>query len=166
MSRVYSPREKSDALAYLAAEGGNLKRAAISAGVPRKTLEYWARGKGINAEVLRMVEESKLKLRDMFRDEAEAALEEAKGKRGAANYKDLMIGAAVAVDKAQLLSGEPTNITRTARQTAEEALETLWQLAREEAERRGEVITREMVRERLCERRPALRPLLTPAPQP
>jgi transposase-like protein len=109
MGRHYSPEEKSEGLAHLAAEGGNVNRAARAYGVPRKTLQGWRDGRGITSEVKGMIEESKLRLRDMFRDEAAAALEEAKAKRGTANYKDLMIGAAVATDKAQLLDGAPTS---------------------------------------------------------
>lgn len=160
MSRTYTAGEKATALAHVAACRGCVREAARASGVPHKTLDYWVKGKGLTPEVLSMIEESKLRLRDMFREECAEALEEAKSKRGAANYQQLMIGAGISADKAQLLDDAPTSITRTVgpRQTAEEALETLYRLARE----RDPAITLEVVRERLCELRPELGRLLMP----
>lgn len=157
-SRTYTREQKADALARLAAEGGNVKRAALAADVPRKTLEGWGKGRGVDAEVLRMTEESKKNLAEKFMREAEGAVDAAAGKRDGASYRDLMIGAAVAVDKAQLLSGAPTAIIEAEhrRQTAEQALDRLVELARQQ--RPG--ITKAEVRDVLIARRPELRPLL------
>ena len=161
--RTYEPREKAEALAHLTAAGGNVKRAALAAGIPRKTLEGWGKGRAIDAEVLRMTEDAKKNLAEKFMREADGAIDAAAGKREGASYRDLMIGAAVAVDKAQLLTGGPTSITTEVerrRQTAEAALERLYELARERGEALGLTVTREEVRDELCRRRPELRPVL------
>jgi hypothetical protein len=91
-----------------------VKEAARMAGVPRKTLEGWRDGRGISAEVLSKMEEAKKRLRDKFAREADGALDAAAEKRDGASYRDLMIGAGMAVDKMQLLDGEPTAITAEA----------------------------------------------------
>jgi transposase-like protein len=159
MGRVYSPEEKATGLAHLAAEGGNVKRAARVANVPRKTLQGWRDGRGITGEVTAVIEESKLRLRDMYRDEAEAALEEAKAKRGAANYKDLMIGAAVATDKMQLLSGEATSRVEHRGETARAAFDRLVELYR----RKHPEISPEQIHATLLAQRPALAEVLPAA---
>ncbi len=118
MSRTYSPAEKADALAHLTAEGGNVKRAAREAGVPRKTLEGWSKGRGVTAEVLRMSEHSKKVLAGKLFREADEAADTLAEKRGGAGYRDVMVGIGIAVDKAQLLTGQPTQIAESVEQAA------------------------------------------------
>ncbi len=43
--RQYTDEERSNALAALAANGGNIKQTAAQLNIPRKTLENWSRGK-------------------------------------------------------------------------------------------------------------------------
>ena len=93
-ARTYTPREKADALARLAACRGCVKEAARQAGVPRKTLEGRRAGRGITPEVLMMTEESKSELADKFLAETNGALDEAVARRQNASYRDLMIGSA------------------------------------------------------------------------
>lgn len=164
MRRAYSTGERADALAHLAAEAGSVKRAARAAGVPRKTLEYWARGRGLNAEVLSMIEESRKKLAATLMREAEEMAAELPGKRPGASYQQALVGIGIAVDKSQLLSGEPTaiNAQRGARQGVAEAVETL--LA--EARKVDPAVTAEQVRAELAEQLPEIAGLLKAAPEP
>jgi transposase-like protein len=162
--REYTPKDKADALAHLAAEGGNVKRAALAAGIPRKTLEGWGKGRGIDLEVYGMIEETKKRLAAKLMTEAEEMADALPGKRAAATYQQALVGIGIAVDKAQLLTGGPTAITAEAerrRQTAEEALERLFELAKAQ---RPEV-TKTEVRDVLIARRPDLRALLMPDPR-
>ncbi len=112
-------------------------------------------------EAQELMEESRRELAEKFMREAHSAVEAAREKRAGASYRDLMIGAGVAVDKAQILTGQPSQITAQvdARQTAERALERLLELARQ----RDPGVTREQVRERLLRLKPELEPLLLPA---
>ena len=109
--RTYSAEEKADALSVLAACGGRVKAAARVLRVPHRTLRDWQKGSWINAEVLGLMEETKRKLAAALIEEAHLAAGDLAGKRGAATYKDTLVGIGIAVDKALLLTGQPTQIT-------------------------------------------------------
>ena len=69
-----------------------------------------------------MTEESKKRQAETFMREAKEMAGELPAKRAGASYQQALMGIGVAVDKAQLLSDEPTQITAQAgaRQTAAE----------------------------------------------
>ena len=151
--RSYRARQKADALAYLAANRGNVKRAAREANIPRKTLEGWARGRGVGPEVLSMLDESKRELADKLMREAHGALDEAAGKRGGASYRDLLAGAGISIDKSMLLRGEATSNVQHFADVRQIALTALGQLlkAREDA---GMPVARDVAIQCIIERRP------------
>ena len=75
-----------------------------------------------------------------------------------AKLRDVMISAAVAADKRQLLRGEPTVITAEAR----ESYERLAERVLKRALGRGETVTLEAVKLRIVQRKPEARPYLLP----
>jgi transposase-like protein len=107
--RRYSDGERSDALAALAANGGNVKRTAKALGIPEKTLANWAKGDR-HPEAARAGEEKKGPLADQFQQLAEKLLCVALDKAHLLNAKDAVVAAAVAVDKMRLLRNEATQI--------------------------------------------------------
>ena len=157
--RAYTGREKAEALCLLRANGGNVKRTARELGLPRKTVCTWAKGKGITQEVRRLSEDPEIRgdLAGRFERIAVAALESVtKEKLEKAGFKDTMIGAGIAVEKAQLLRGQPTAIHKQAAETLEEAASRLL----EKFARKGITISLEQAREKILELKPEYRQLV------
>lgn len=109
--RRYSDEDRSNALAALAANSGNISRTAEQLEIPAKTLENWAKGIS-HPEAAKNGERKKQDLAVAFDEIAWRCLdnvtEEKLKKTGAV---DLLKTAGIAVDKAQLLRGKPTQIT-------------------------------------------------------
>lgn len=109
----YSEADKAAALAALDLNEGNVYKTAQQLDMPRKTLEMWAKGRGINDDVADIRQGKKNELASLFeqivRRYAERALsdEAITDTRG----KDAVIAAATALDKLQLLTDQPTDRT-------------------------------------------------------
>jgi hypothetical protein len=108
--RRYSDDERANALAALAANGGNVERTARQIGVPHKTLDNWSKG-ACHPAVAELGNRKKGSLSDAFEDVAWKLLGVAGTKADKLNAKDAVIAAATAVDKMRLLRDEPTGIT-------------------------------------------------------
>jgi hypothetical protein len=112
--RHYSDQDRAAALAAYDAEPptpGRQTRAANVAGVPRESLRAWLRDRE-NAAPANVRQETTEALSDMFDRVCRTALGMAagamQGDAEPARLKDYMVAAAIAVDKAQLLIGQPT----------------------------------------------------------
>lgn len=107
--RRYSDEERAEALAALAANGGDLAATARQLGLPRKTLEGWARGR-TPAPAADLRHEKKASLADRLDELAHALVGDLLTDR-VASYKDKALSMGIAIDKARLLRGQPTAIT-------------------------------------------------------
>ncbi len=109
--RRYSDNDRAAALAVLDSCNGNLSEASRKTGFPLKTIADWRDGAAC-AEVAEIRKEKKIELSEMFEDIARQIVQAAPSKISYATLKDSMVAAGVAVDKAQLLKGQPTAITQ------------------------------------------------------
>ncbi len=113
-NRVYTEQDKIHALSAVAASGGNISRAARACGIPRKTVDQWSKGiSGVKSieNLPEKVSVNNITLADKFEALAHAFCDAAPGKLGDAKLQNVMVSAAIAVDKAALLRGQPTSIT-------------------------------------------------------
>jgi len=116
----YDPKKVAHAMAVLRANGGNALKTAKQLRIPRTTLRQWASGMPAprpvpaipNAE---LVDDVSAELATKFENAALDALEpEALGVAlEKASFKDRVLGAAIAIDKRQLLIGGATSRTET-----------------------------------------------------
>lgn len=112
----YSDAQAANALSMLEANGGNAKRTAALLGIPRTTLRQWAnraqsstaRPKQVSAQ---LVKDRSAEIADSLEDLAarSVGLAGSGEKLAAASYKDLLIGAGIAIEKVQLLRGRATS---------------------------------------------------------
>lgn len=108
--RRYSDEDRANALAALAANGGNISRTSKEIGIPAATLRAWNTGER-HPEATQMCEEKKEPLADAFENIARQLIGGVtKEKIAAADAQKLMTSAGIAVDKMQLLRGKPTAI--------------------------------------------------------
>jgi hypothetical protein len=110
--RRYDDKFRASAVVMLEAAGyperkGALEQTAKHLRTPNTTLHGWynATRNPPPADV-RSVKRGEIA--DIIRSEIYAALEEAPNARPEASYRDLITGAAILVDKLQLLTGNPT----------------------------------------------------------
>jgi hypothetical protein len=119
--RFYSDREKAEALALLDATR-NLTETARTLGIPDSTLSAWKYGKAVRSpdipQLRRQISENLgLELASDFQtialESARVAIKRLQSPQKANKipFAQLMTGAGIAVDKMQLLRGEPTSIT-------------------------------------------------------
>jgi transposase-like protein len=113
MKRSYSDEERGNALAALAANGGNVNKTARQLGIPLRTLWNWATG-ACHPEAAEIGQRKKGPLADVF----EGIVWQLLGsitpeKMAAATLQQLATAAGIAVDKMQLLRGKPTGVTET-----------------------------------------------------
>lgn len=117
--RKYSDREKAEALAVFDA-CGNLTETSRSTGIPDATLSDWINNKrGVSSsDIPKLRNEKRQNLSDAFEEialescrVAQARLTGKQADKIAFNH--LMTGAGIAVDKMQLLRGQPTMISES-----------------------------------------------------
>ena len=108
--RSYSDREKGAALAFLDFNGGNVERSAKALGIPRKTLDEWAKGRNQSAGVADIRREKKEDISALIERAVREMVGASAGKLDGASFQQLWTGVGIAVDKMQLLKGEPTAI--------------------------------------------------------
>lgn len=109
--RRYTDEDRAFALAALAANGGVVARTAKHLSIPEVTLRQWATGKR-HPEAAQMSDAKKVSLAERFDAFAERVLRLTTDEDiTTATLKDRFTAAGIAVDKARLLRGEPTEIT-------------------------------------------------------
>lgn len=140
---AWSDDEKANALAALAANGGNVAATAKQLGIPRITLTHWANGDHVSNDVSKNGQVKKVLLADRLEALAIKLVDAASGKITDANLKDTLVSLGVAVDKMQLLRNRPTEITNDVSHLSDSELDT--EIAEREREllrqatQRGEV---------------------------
>ena len=113
----YNDDFRASAIVYLEAAGypkvpGALSRVSSKLAVPTKTLYRWWHGV-YNPPPDKTVAAKRIDLTQLLRDEITAALGEMNNARGDASYRDLGVVLGIAIDKLQLLSGQPTQRVET-----------------------------------------------------
>lgn len=109
--RRYSDDDRAAALAALAANGGNVARTAARLGIPVKTLANWARGDR-HPEAAQLGERKKGDMAAALEAVAWQILDALPHKIGKAPLNQAAVALGIAIDKARLLRGEPTEIRR------------------------------------------------------
>ncbi|MHC4617407.1 MAG: transposase [Planctomycetota bacterium] len=110
--RQYSDDFRASAVLMLESQGypgtkGALTAVAGHLHVPESTLRSWASG-ARNPVSAKKRELKKRELKELIRDEIYNALAAVDDPRLEASYKDLITGAAILIDKLQLLDDKPT----------------------------------------------------------
>ena len=128
MAKRYSDKEKASALALLAANGGNVNRTAHEAGIPRKTLEQWAKDRTLHPDVAELRQEKILELSELLENEIRAIFDSMKTKRPEALYSTLGVVAGILIDKKQLLDGKATQRSEVVNLSDDERAERITSL--------------------------------------
>ena len=111
--RKYSDIEIAAALIALDANKGNVFKTSHELGIPHKTLDEWAtNNRRMNGFVATVRTENTRALGDIMEETARNYLAQANDPFviAATNGRDAVFSAAIAVDKMQLLRGQPTEI--------------------------------------------------------
>ena len=122
--RRYDDKFRASAVVMLEAAGypdkkGALEQVSKSLKTPISTLHGWYYAKH-NPPPSDIRTEKRGEIVDIIRSEIYHALAAAPGARPDASYRDLITGAAILVDKLQLLTDKPTEITKDVSLTDEE----------------------------------------------
>ena len=104
----YTDEQKAEALVLLDANNGNMKKTAAMLGIPRATLQTWAKGSTITPEIEAQRQEKRIKLADRLLDIAHLLVDAIPEKIKSANLQSSTIALGIVVEKAELLLGEPT----------------------------------------------------------
>jgi hypothetical protein len=110
--RIYTDEIKGHALAVLDANGGNYKETERVTGISDSTIQEWDNGR-IHAEVRGIRYQKGMELAeklDFIAHELCDLVAESGDKKSKANLKDSLISLGIAVEKSQLLKGQPTSI--------------------------------------------------------
>jgi hypothetical protein len=157
----HSDRQKAGVLLSLKTNKGSVKKTSRQTGVAERTIANWRDGFGINDDVRQMVKEKSLVLADELESIAYMCVGILPQKLERADVRDVVGAMSQAIDKSLLLRGQPINITATT--TVEdlkvkynEVVDRLF----ENAQRRGEKITREEIVERVIKEKPQTAPYL------
>lgn len=119
--RRYSDEEKAAALVLLRSNSNLDKPLAATANalqVPESNLVMWRKGRGVSEYALQLVQQESKTLADIFRDVATLGAMEMRERlsdadaRASMQSADLVRITGMSAEKAQLLSGAPTAITR------------------------------------------------------
>lgn len=107
--RRYTKQQK--ATAVMAAEMVNAQAAAEQTGIPRTTIIHWLN----DPELVALRQKTRESMAEDMKALAMVALDALMGaiRRGDLEGRDLIVALGVAIDKAQLLSGEATSRTET-----------------------------------------------------
>lgn len=141
---VYDDKFRSSAVIMLEAAGypnqkGALERTAKGLGIHARTLSRWFNGEQ-NPPPDRMVNEKRLELTDLLRNELEAAFGQMPNARPDASYRDLGTVAAIFIDKLQLLTGKPTEIHKIDNVSDSDIIGEFTQLLNAARERAGSAV--------------------------
>lgn len=105
--RQYSDNDKATALAALDANSGNLKLTARELGIPASTLQRWRDGQ-VNDDVTVLRTYKKDELAERLVEIAHQLIDAAPDKVKGANLQQIFTSLGIAIEKIQLLEGEPT----------------------------------------------------------
>jgi hypothetical protein len=108
--KEYTDVEKAMFLLALEANGGNLSATHRETGVPISTLSRWNQGEAINGDVPKIGNEKRGDLVKFLRELAWQLAEAIPGKIEDATLAQTSTSMGIVIDKAQLLSGQPTDI--------------------------------------------------------
>ena len=111
--RRYSDEDRANALAALAANGGNVSKTARDLDIPEPTLRCWATGER-HPEALQMRDGKMADLADRLEEVAWKLSDAIPGKIGKASLKDTAISLGITVEKMRLLRDKPTSISKDA----------------------------------------------------
>jgi hypothetical protein len=100
--RSYSDEQKAEALAGLDANAGNVARTARQLGLPRKTLDQWAKGRA-HPGVAKLRHQKKEELADHLEALAGRLLDAMPGKIAGASLIHLAVAVGILIDKMILL---------------------------------------------------------------
>jgi ribosomal protein L12E/L44/L45/RPP1/RPP2 len=109
----YSDRTKQDALLVLDAVEGDCYQAAAVTGIPTPTLYDWRAGRGVPPDVKARAQAATERLADGFQELAEKLVASALAdspRIDRANIQQVVMAAAVSVDKMRLLREQATSI--------------------------------------------------------
>lgn len=109
--RQWTDEKKSEILAALDANQGNVKRTARQCGVAVSTLRGWAKGRGTNAGVAKLRPEKRGELADALEEIAWQIVELLPSKLQQAEVRELATLLGVSLDKLLLLRGQPNSRT-------------------------------------------------------
>jgi hypothetical protein len=156
--RQYSPDEIGQALALVDYYGGNISRAANELGYPWSTVKYWlANAESLPSAAVSVRERKRSEFAQVSDDLADwiaGSITQADIDR--APLRDKVVSYGILRDKSAQDRGEATSIVEHRGESAQQALERLYDLARA----KNPSVTRDEVREKLCAAKPELRPLL------
>lgn len=111
---TYTTEQRAAALAQLTANNGNLLRTSRDTGIPRQTLQNWANEETpLDAETQNIRHQKRGELADELKNLAYLAVDRASDPEAIAKASALDAAkiAGIAIDKFQLLTGQPTTIT-------------------------------------------------------
>ena len=113
----YDDKFRATAVVMLEAQGypnekGSLERVSKGLGVPGRTLSRWFRAEN-NPPPDNIVREIKGELTDLIDNELNEIFKAMHAVRPDASYRDLGVVSGILADKKQLLSGSPTENTKT-----------------------------------------------------
>lgn len=115
--RQYSDNDKALALATLDANAGDISKTSRLLKVPASTLTDWSQNRGVNPEVTEIREVKKQELAEKLEEVAHALTDNILI-RAKTDFsvlvplKDFAVTLGIAIDKMQLLKGEPTGISK------------------------------------------------------
>ena len=109
--KQYSDEDKASALAALDANGGNASKTARQLGIPRITLLDWSKNRGVSDDMSELRQVKKVELAEKLEEIAHKLADAIPGKINDATLQQTATSLAIAVDKLQLLKGEPTERT-------------------------------------------------------
>lgn len=115
--RQYSDNDKAVALATLDANGGNIRQTARVLKLPESTLTDWSNGRGACPEVTEIRQVKKGQLAEKLEEVAHALTDNIL-LRAQSDFslltplKDFAVSLGIAIDKMQVLKGEPTSISK------------------------------------------------------
>lgn len=108
--RRYSDSDKAAALAALDANGGNVYKTARELKLPMSTLQEWASGR-INHAIPELRERKKEEISQRLVDVVHQLIDALPTKITDANLQQVSTSLGIAVEKIQLLDGDPTDRT-------------------------------------------------------
>lgn len=111
MGQRYSDKEKASTLAVLDANGGNVSLTSKQTGIPRKTLEGWAKDRGVNEDVADLRLEVKRDFLGQLQLIKGLAADQIVARIAEFEPRDLTGLLKITAELSQLLSGEPTERT-------------------------------------------------------
>lgn len=110
--KKYTDKDKALALATLDAYGGSLRKTSEQLKIPVATLDDWNKGRSVTPKIEQIRTENRRELSEKLDDIAHQLADAIPGKIDSASLLQASTSLAIAVDKMQLLKGQPTAINQ------------------------------------------------------